>query len=203
MENEFTKAMSERTDEQLIKIVTAERDKYNPAAIDAAESEVAKRNIYTSKFEEIKEKATAERVAKKKVDSSGVGSGKRFLNFIIDFFACMIGASILGFILSFFINTSDELFLLLFSYLLFSGTYFAYYAIMEIKFQKTVGKFVTKTKVVKMNGTTPENSEIIMRTFCRFIPFDRVTFLFMKNGIHDFLSNTTVIKDNLAKSSNA
>ena len=78
MENEFTKAMSERTDEQLIKIVTAERDKYNPAAIDAAESEVAKRNIDTNKFQEIKEKETVGKVAKKKVDSKGVGSGKDF-----------------------------------------------------------------------------------------------------------------------------
>jgi uncharacterized RDD family membrane protein YckC len=74
---------------------------------------------------------------------------------------------------------------------------------MEIRFQKTVGKFVTKIKVVKMNGTTPENSKIIMWPFCGFIPFDRVTFLFMKNGIHDFLSKTTVIKDTIAKNSNA
>jgi uncharacterized RDD family membrane protein YckC len=203
MENEFMKAMSERTDEQLIRIVTAERDKYNPTAIDAAEFEVTKRNIDTNKFEEIREKATTERVAKKEVNSGIVSSGKRFLNFIIDFFACMIGASILGFIISFFINISEGLFLLLFSQLLFLGTYFAYYAIMEIKFQKTVGKFLTKTKVVKMDGTTPENSEIIMRTFCRFIPFDRVTFLFMKNGIHDFLSKTTVIKDNIRESADA
>jgi len=203
MENEFMKAMSERTDEQLIKIVTAERDKYNPTAIDAAEFEITKRNIETNKFEEIREKATTERVAKKEVNSGIVSSGKRFLNFIIDFFACMIGASILGFIISFFINISEGLFLLLFSQLLFLGTYFAYYAIMEIKFQKTVGKFLTKTKVVKMDGRKPENFEIIMRTFCRFIPFDRVTFLFMKNGIHDFLSKTTVIKDNIAENADA
>jgi len=203
MENEFMKAMSERTDEQLIKIVTAERDKYNPTAIDAAEFEITKRNIETNKFEEIREKATTERVAKKEVNSGIVSSGKRFLNFIIDFFACMIGASILSFIISFFINISEGLFLLLFSQLLFLGTYFAYYAIMEIKFQKTVGKFLTKTKVVKMDGRKPENFEIIMRTFCRFIPFDRVTFLFMKNGIHDFLSKTTVIKDNIAENADA
>jgi hypothetical protein len=40
--------MLERTDEELIKIVPAERNKYNPAEIDAAESEVAKWNIDTS-----------------------------------------------------------------------------------------------------------------------------------------------------------
>jgi uncharacterized RDD family membrane protein YckC len=66
---------------------------------------------------------------------------------------------------------------------------------MEIKFQKTIGKFITKTKVVKLNGEKPESSDIISRTFCRLIPFDRVSFLFMKNGIHDFLSKTKVIKD--------
>jgi uncharacterized membrane protein YhaH (DUF805 family) len=76
-----------------------------------------------SKFKKIKEKSTVEKVAKKKVDSDGSASRKRFLNFIIAFFTCMISTSILGFILSFFISTSDGLFLFPFSDLLFSGTY--------------------------------------------------------------------------------
>ena len=37
MENEFAKVMSERTDEELIKIVTVERTSYNPTAIEAAD----------------------------------------------------------------------------------------------------------------------------------------------------------------------
>ncbi len=48
MKNEFKQVMSERTDEELIKIVTTERDGYNPIAIEAAESEVEKRNIDTT-----------------------------------------------------------------------------------------------------------------------------------------------------------
>ena len=40
MENEFTKVMSERTDEELIKIVTVERTGYNATAIEAADAEV-------------------------------------------------------------------------------------------------------------------------------------------------------------------
>ncbi|WP_349663302.1 RDD family protein [Cellulophaga lytica] len=51
---------------------------------------------------------------------------------------------------------------------------------MEIKFQKTIGKFVTKTKVVKMNGEKPTDGDIMTRTFCRLIPFDRLSFLFVK-----------------------
>ena len=195
MENEFTKVMSERTDEELIKIVTVEREGYNPIAIEAADAEVERRNIDTSEFEKIKEKATIEK--KQKVDSNVVGSGIRFLNFIIDFIVWLILTFIISFIIGFLIPVTAESqgILTLFVYVLFFGTFIAYYAILEIKFQKTVGKFVTKTKVVKMNGEKPENGDIISRTFCRLIPFDRISFLFMKNGIHDMLSKTKVVKD--------
>lgn len=36
MENEFLKVMSQRTDEELIKIITVDIRKYNPIAIEAA-----------------------------------------------------------------------------------------------------------------------------------------------------------------------
>ena len=195
MENEFKQVMSERTDEELIKIVTIERDGYNPTAIEAAESEIKKRNIDTSKFTEIKEKATAEKEQKKELNSNIVGSGIRFVNFIIDFIIWLILAFIISFIIGLFIRPTDQGLITLFGYILIFGTFIAYYAIMEIKFQKTVGKFVTKTKVVKMNGEKPENGDIIARTFCRLIPFDRISFLFTRNGFHDFLSKTTVVKD--------
>ena len=39
MENEFAKVMSERTDEDLIKIVTVERENYNSTAIEAADAD--------------------------------------------------------------------------------------------------------------------------------------------------------------------
>ena len=197
MENEFKEVMSQRTDEELIKIVTVERDRYNPIAIEAAESEIEKRNIDTSKFEEIKEVATAEKKQKEKVDSNVVGSGIRFLNFIIDFFVWLILVTIIGFIIGLFVQMTDQVIIQVFGYVLFFGTFVGYYAIMEIKFQKTVGKFITKTKVVKMNGEKPENSDIISRSFCRLIPFDRISFLFMKNGIHDMLSKTKVVKDKM------
>lgn len=190
MENEFAKVMSERTDEELIKIVTVERTSYNPTAIEAADAEVEKRNIDTSEFEKIREKATAEKQQKEKVDSNVVGSGIRFLNFIIDFIIWLIIAGSLTFPLS--ANNENQM---LFGYMIMFTTFIGYYAIMEIKFQKTIGKFVTKTRVVKVNGEKPENSDIISRTFCRLIPFDRISFLFTQNGIHDFLSKTKVVKD--------
>jgi len=190
MENEFKQAMSERTDEELIKIITVEKDSYNPIAIDAAKSEIDKRNIDTSKLTEIKEKATAEKEQKEKVDSNIVGSGIRFVNFLIDFIIWLI----IAFILTFPFDANNGTHMLI-GYLIIFSTFIAYYGIMEIKFQKTVGKFVTKTKVVNLNGEKPEKSDIISRTFCRLIPFDRISFLFTKNGFHDSLSKTKVVKD--------
>tara|TARA_R110002012_G_C11583638_1_gene605591 strand:+ start:738 stop:1334 length:597 start_codon:yes stop_codon:yes gene_type:complete len=197
MENEFAKVMSERTDEELIKIVTVERGSYNPTAIEAADAEVEKRNIDTSEFEKIREKATTEKEQKEKVDSNVVGSGIRFVNFLIDFIVWLVLAFIISFIIGLFVQPTDQGMISLIGYLLIFGTFIAYYAVMEIKFQKTVGKFVTKTKVVKMNGEKPTDGDIITRTFCRLIPFDRLSFLFVKNGIHDFLSKTKVVKDNV------
>ena len=66
---------------------------------------------------------------------------------------------------------------------------------MEIKYQKTVGKLVTNTRVVDLNGDKPDEGKIIARTFCRFIPFYRISFVFTKNGIQDYLSKTTVVKN--------
>ena len=190
MENEFKQVMSERTDDELVKIVTTERDRYNTNAIVAAEAEIEKRNIDTSNFERIKDRATIEKEQKLKVDSNIVGPGIRFLNFIIDLIIWIVIAAIL----TFPINGSNETQMLL-GYLIMFGSFIGYYALMEIKFQKTIGKFITNTKVVKMNGEKPKNSDIISRTFCRLIPLDRISFLFTKNGFHDLLSKTKVIKD--------
>ena len=190
MENDFKQVMSERTDEELIKIVTVEKGSYNPIAIKAAESEIEKRNIDSSNFEAIKEKATVEKEQKLNVESNVVGSEIRFLNFLIDFIIWLIIAAILTFPLN--ANDGTQMFL---GYFILIVSFIGYYAIMEIKFQKTIGKYVTKTRVVKTNGERPENSDIISRTFCRLIPFDRVSFLFVKNGFHDSLSKTKVVKD--------
>ena len=200
MENEFAKVMSERTNEELIKIVTVERKRYNPTAIEAADSEIEKRNIDTDEFEKIKEKATVEKEQKQNVDSNVVSSGIRFLNLIIDSIVWYILIVIVFFIVGLIFPTyiiNNNFTVALINLILIFGTFFAYHSIMEIKFQKTLGKFLTKTKVVKLNGVKPTNGDIFNRTFCRLIPFDRISFLFVKNGIHDFLSKTKVVKDNV------
>ncbi|TYC18099.1 RDD family protein [Bizionia gelidisalsuginis] len=197
MENEFTKVMSERSNEELIKIVTVDTSNYNATAIEAAHSEIEKRAINTSEFEELKEKATL--IKTQEVKTSSVDSGVRLLNFTIDFIVWLIIVFIGSFIIEYFIAPSSQSMISFLIYALIFGTYLAYYAIMELKFQKTVGKFITKTKVVKLNGEKPKSGEIINRTFCRLIPFDRISFVFTNNGFHDYVSKTKVVKDSAVK----
>ena len=198
MKNEFEKVMSIRTNEALIKIVTIDRDRYDPKAIKAADSEIDKRNIDTSDFEATKEQLTLDIEQKRNVNLIVVGSGTRFLNYIIDMIISYSLVLVLFIILGFLITPTSNSFIgNLLTLITVFGTFLAYYTVMEIKFQKTIGKFITKTKVVTIDGNKPTASEIIIRTICRLIPFDGISYVFVKNGLHDYLSKTKVIKDKL------
>ena len=194
MPNEFTKVMSERSNEELIKIITTEKDNYNALAVEAAQCEIKKRHISTNEFEYLKKKASTISFQKLNTETNTVSSGIRFLNFIIDSIIWLILAFICSLFIEIVLQPTNKSVITFYAYLLIFGTYLAYYAVMEIKFQKTVGKFITKTKVVTLQGARPKNGKIITRTFCRLIPFDRISFIFTTNGFHDRLSKTTVVK---------
>lgn len=197
MENNFNNVMSGKTDEELIKIVTVNRGKYQEQAIKAAEYEIDLRNIEASKFAEISSKIEVKEQAFKKVENNSVRSRVRFVNFAIDF--------ILVFILYVMIVPTLESFLSLVSRVELSiyriGSLILFIALYYIPFeyntQKTLGKIITKTKVVTLEGNKPELMDIVSRTFCRLIPFDRFSFFFSRNGFHDAISGTKVIKDNV------
>ena len=201
MSTDFKDVMSKRTDEELIKIVTVDRDGYQPLAVIAAEEEIKIRNIDTAKVEQVESEFKAEIEEKKHLNEKTVSSLIRFGHFIIDIIVWLIGTSILGFILGlllsvlpFSLNVNNE-FTMLIGYAILFGTFICYYYIMEVNYQKTVAKFITKTKVVTNNGSKPNKGDILVRTFCRLIPLDRISFLFTRNGFHDRLSGTQVIKD--------
>ena len=195
MNTDFKDVMSKRTDEDLIKIVTVDRNGYQPLAVEAAEQEIKNRNIDTTKIEQVKADLTTKIEEQKEFDSKKVSSLTRFIHFIVDTIAFVILTIIFAFVLGLFINPTDQSLINLMGYLMLAAGFFGYYVFMETKFQKTIGKFITKTKVVNKNGTRPEVGDIVRRTFCRLIPFDRLSFLFTPNGFHDKLSDTTIIKD--------
>jgi uncharacterized RDD family membrane protein YckC len=72
--------------------------------------------------------------------------------------------------------------------------YWGYYFFTEYKFQKTLGKLLTKTIVVNLDGDKPTAKEILIRTLSRNIPFEYLSYLLDVVGIHDHLSKTRVVK---------
>ena len=70
-----------------------------------------------------------------------------------------------------------------------------YYLFFESLTGKTIGKYITKTKVLKTDFSKPDFLHIILRTTIRLIPFDFLTFLSKKNGWHDRFSSIIVIND--------
>lgn len=187
--------MSKRTNEELIQIITIDKTDYNLEALKAAELEVEKREIDINAIETTKEKLVVEKNNLEEVDRAIVNSWVRFLNFIIDFVAIVVLFLIVSSLIGPVIQAIDQALFRITYFVLIYGVFVGYYAIMEIKFQKTLGKFITKTKVVRNDGEKPKNRDIIIRTFCRAVPFDRVSFFFTRTGFHDSLSKTKVVKD--------
>ena len=69
--------------------------------------------------------------------------------------------------------------------------YYLYYFIMEYTIGQTVGKMITKSKVVSCDtDEKPNFSSILIRTLCRLIPIDPFFYLFTPMGIHDRVSKT-------------
>lgn len=62
---------------------------------------------------------------------------------------------------------------------LFSAVlYIIFMSAQEILFNgRSLGKFLTGTKVVMTDGTSPEVQTLLIRNLCRIIPFDGLSFL--------------------------
>ncbi len=190
MNLDFKDIMSKHTDEALIKIVTVDREQYQPQAIEAAENEISLRSIdatvidiTTAELKDIQEKQD-------QFDSKKVGPLTRFFNFLIDFAIWLA----IAYVLTSPINARNETHIQI-GYVILFASFIGYYYLMEAKFQKTVAKIITKTKVVTKEGEKPTSTDILRRTLCRLIPLDVFSFIFSPNGFHDRLSDTPVIKD--------
>jgi uncharacterized RDD family membrane protein YckC len=134
------------------------------------------------------------------MDSSKIASNsKRFINWIVD----SISVSILWFILLPVIviilrnvglldNLKDgETMDLEFTVLPIA---FLYYLTFESIFKTTLGKLITKTKIIRLDNEEVNFVDILLRTLCRFIPFEQLSFLAEKpSGWHDKISETRII----------
>lgn len=73
-----------------------------------------------------------------------------------------------------------------------------YYNVFEIVGGRTVGKLITQTIVVDENGEKPNSETILVRSLCRLIPFNVLSFLgIYGRGWHDTISKTYVVNKKL------
>lgn len=130
----------------------------------------------------------------------------RFINFVVDYVAQLLVLLLLGLIIGLIagITGNNEMAFMFDSmsrieeYLLGMVILFVYYSFFEILTGRTIGKFLTKTVTVTENGEKPETQTLLLRTLCRMIPFDALTFLGNSGrGWHDTLSKTYVVKKEL------
>ena len=123
-------------------------------------------------------------------------SAQRIGNYLLD----RIGAYLLAFAFLLLAEQLDQLIGDNFfadayiSYILF--IFPAYWIGFEYFLGKTPAKFITKTKVVSNDGGPPSIGQVIVRTLCRFIPFEQFSFLGPKTiGWHDSIASTLVVVD--------
>ena len=116
---------------------------------------------------------------------TNIDKGTRFTNFSTDYLVVFIIWLFLAVVSG---GVSIKLF---FFYLIL----FLYYFIFEVIRGQTLGKMLTKTKVVSKDGSHPSVLKIFARSLLRLVPIDIVSYLFgTELGFHDILSGTKLKK---------
>ena len=118
---------------------------------------------------------------------------KRIFAFLIDGVIVTLPFQIIAFQIWDYLlkNYADELIYIIMAYQFLP--YLIYFFISEMFFSKTIGKKIMNLKVVVEKD---KFISILVRTICRLIPFDVITFIFFKDKLlHDYLSKTRVVSN--------
>lgn len=126
---------------------------------------------------------------------------RRFVSCIFDFFFVFvtiflsgIAVVIIGTIFNLDIYSMWDSTLINYTYLVCFGFLMLNYLVLETLFGRSFGKLIMGTIVVNENGLKPDFVSILIRTLCRLIPFDGLSFLGKSGKIwHDSLSKTYVV----------
>ena len=129
-------------------------------------------------------------------------AGQRFLNCIIDVIAFYIVMMILGVILGLAAFATSETGgrmsgggIQLFFLFLYFAVIIIYYALLEGSNGKTLGKLITKTKVLTEGGQPITYGKAFIRTLIRFVPFEFLSGFSGTTMWHDQWTKTMLVKD--------
>jgi len=123
-------------------------------------------------------------------------SDRRLINLFVDYFCYIMFSLLIGFSAGMIggeaaMKLLDSIPNLLLGIIIIS----VYFVMFEATIGRTPAKYLTGTKVVTLDGRKPGFGQILIRTLCRFIPFEQFSFL-GKNprGWHDKISKTMVVR---------
>ncbi|HEX8428570.1 RDD family protein [Hymenobacter sp.] len=125
--------------------------------------------------------------------------GQRFANYLIDlvtFYALIFGLALgLGVLVAF--TGNGEMVKWLdspWATLVFVLIMLSYYFVLESTTGRTMGKLITRTRVVMEDGSKLTANAVLKRTLSRIIPYDAFSFLGSGSGRHDRIAKTRVVK---------
>lgn len=122
-------------------------------------------------------------------------TGQRLANYIIDIIVYYILILIITVPTGIAVAMIGDASMLGVYYLIVFAVLFAYYTFLEGSKGKTIGKMITKTKVVTTNGEPMTYSKAFMRTLCRIVPFEFISAFMGPQMWHDKWVDTMVVKD--------
>lgn len=132
--------------------------------------------------------------------------GERFLNFLIDVFVFYAVMMVVGMAFGLiFASTGEDIdnsFLirddggsLALQYLFYYGIFLGVYTLLEGAAKgKTLGKLITGTRAIRVDGNDLTWKDAFLRSLCRIVPFEAFS-AFGGNPWHDRWTNTQVIKE--------
>lgn len=130
---------------------------------------------------------------------------QRFANMLVDsiIMSILMGLIVVVAVIIYRFLENDSMLLWLMELNPFEAYLFAslvntlYYVLLESTTGGTIGKFITNTRVVTLNGQKPPLKSIVIRSLVRLIPFEGFSFIGnYSNGWHDNLSGTAVVHIN-------
>ena len=137
------------------------------------------------------------------VQNNKATRGVRFANYLIDAVVFYVLIFFLGLFLGILYAIGIKAPLQLISYIegnrafnyLFSSILYVIYifSIEYLKKGRSIGKFITKTRVVSIDGTMPTQKDFLIRNISRLVPFEAFSFLIGNDGWHDSWSDTRVV----------
>ncbi|HMO60798.1 MAG TPA: RDD family protein [Ferruginibacter sp.] len=122
-------------------------------------------------------------------------TGQRFANYLIDIIVYYILVIILTIPTGLMTSMAYGGGSIGLYYLVALGTFFGYYILLEGGKGRTIGKMVTKTRVITTNGEPLTYSKVFLRTLCRIVPFEFISAFIGPQMWHDKWTDTMVVKD--------